>query len=166
MINSDWSVQWSSHIDQLRLLILPVSVKITLLQRGRPLGRRACKTPNQGVESSFCHWSARQRLAWNELFFHGHRYHMRRRATESRGNSQVVWLSQTVTTWVTDILVRELLLWSYNCFDILSVDIVAIDVAIYQTHSWKLHWHPEHIHWTFEYTVKQTDSMLFLQCVR
>ena len=42
---------------------LPLSAKKTLLRRRRPLGRWACKAPNQRLESSFCSWVAGPRLA-------------------------------------------------------------------------------------------------------
>ena len=44
-------------IQQLPLL-LPVSVKKKLLRKRGPLGKLARKTPDQGLESSFCRWVA------------------------------------------------------------------------------------------------------------
>ena len=49
-------------------LDLPVSGEKTLLRRRRPLGTLDLKTPNQGLESSFCRCVAGQGLAQNECF--------------------------------------------------------------------------------------------------
>ena len=42
----------------------------TLLRRRGPLGKSAWKTPNQGLDSSFCCWIARPRLVQKECFVH------------------------------------------------------------------------------------------------
>ena len=43
-------------------------------QRRRQVGISAFKTPNQGLESSFCCCFAGQRISEKECFFHRHRY--------------------------------------------------------------------------------------------
>ena len=57
-------------------ILIPVSVKKTLLRKMIGMGTLAFRAPNQGLESSFCRWVAGQRLAWKECIFHRHRYVM------------------------------------------------------------------------------------------
>ena len=51
------------------LLVLPVPVKKTLLWKRGPLRRLAFGVPSQGLESSFCLWTAGQRLTQKECLF-------------------------------------------------------------------------------------------------
>ena len=54
--------------------LLSVSVKKTLLQKMIQVGISVFRAPNQGLESSFCCWTAGQGLAQKECYFHRHRY--------------------------------------------------------------------------------------------
>ena len=56
------------------LPVIPVSVKTTILRRRIHMKLLASKTPNQGLNNSFCCWTAGQRLAQKECSFHRHRY--------------------------------------------------------------------------------------------
>ena len=49
--------------------LTPVSVKKTLLRRGRRVGNLHKQAPNRGLDSSFCCCVARQRLTQQECFF-------------------------------------------------------------------------------------------------
>ena len=55
---------------------LPASVnrQTAFLWRIGRVGRLASKTPNQGLEGSFCCWIAGERLLQKECCFHMHRY--------------------------------------------------------------------------------------------
>ena len=52
---------------------IPVPVKKKLLRRTGQVGRFASKTPNQGLERSFCWWIAGHRLLQQEFVVHRHR---------------------------------------------------------------------------------------------
>ena len=47
----------------------------TLLRRRIHVKLLASKTPNQGLESSFCCWTAGQGLVQKECLFHRHQYY-------------------------------------------------------------------------------------------
>ena len=51
-----------------------MSVNEALLMKMMHIGILACRAPNQGLESSFCCWTAGQGLARKEHAFHRRRY--------------------------------------------------------------------------------------------
>ena len=51
------------------IIVIPVSVNKTFLWRREHIDMLAFRPPNQGLESSFCRWTARQGLAQKECLF-------------------------------------------------------------------------------------------------